>query len=82
MKQWQSLALSSDQQSILETFGVENSWSLTYNLYANLLLGTGLVQQSVSAHVVGTIPEFNLMSTGARCSYEFSWDPSEPRYVT
>ena len=82
MEKWQSLALSSDQQSILATFGVEDSWSLMYNLYADLLLGTGLVPQSVSIHVVGTMSEFNPMFTGARCSYEFPWDPSEPRYAT
>ena len=48
MEKWQSLALSSDQQSILATFGVEDSWSLMYNLFADKMLGLDFVPQSVS----------------------------------
>ena len=59
MEEWQSLALPSNQPgtdgTIVGTFEVEDSWSLTYNLYAGLLLGTGLVPQSVSIYSVCAI---------------------------
>ena len=77
MGQWQSLALSSNQQSILATFGDDNSWSLTYNLYADLLLGTGLAPQSVSVCVVCAILVSEITYLGVRCSYELSSDSSE-----
>ena len=47
MDQWKSSALSSDQQRILGVFGEDTSWSLMYNLYIDLLLGTKLVPTSV-----------------------------------
>ena len=44
---WQSLVFSSDHSRILGTFGDDDSWSLTYNLYADRLLGTNLVTKLV-----------------------------------
>ncbi|OCH88863.1 DUF1793-domain-containing protein [Obba rivulosa] len=45
--EWESLALSSDQQHLLLDYGDESSWALVYNLYADRLLGTNLVNSSV-----------------------------------
>ncbi|TFY62886.1 hypothetical protein EVJ58_g3577 [Rhodofomes roseus] len=45
---WESLAMSqNDAQGLLFTYGLTNSWALMYNLYADLLLGTNVVSQSV-----------------------------------
>ena len=74
--EWKPLALSSDQKRVLETFGVEDSWSLTYNLYADLLLGTGLVPQLVSAPSVCATVISYAVSAGVRCSYELPPEPS------
>ncbi|KAL1944830.1 hypothetical protein VTO73DRAFT_2450 [Trametes versicolor] len=46
MQQWQSLALSFDQQHFLGVYGNQTSWALMYNLYADRLLGTNLVNQT------------------------------------
>ena len=40
--------MSSDGSHILGFYGEENSSSLLYNIYADRLLGTGLISQSVS----------------------------------
>ncbi|KAJ3538099.1 hypothetical protein NM688_g6567 [Phlebia brevispora] len=46
--QWQSQALSSALQHILTSFGdLDTSWSLSYNLFADRLLGTNLIPSSV-----------------------------------
>ncbi|KAI0358680.1 DUF1793-domain-containing protein [Trametes cingulata] len=45
--QWQSLALSTDQKHILGTYGNQQSWALMYNLYADRLLGTNIVNQAL-----------------------------------
>ncbi|KAF8497609.1 hypothetical protein F5888DRAFT_1906874 [Russula emetica] len=44
--QWKSLALSSDQH-LLAAYGQNNSWTLGYNLFADVWLGTNLVESSV-----------------------------------
>ena len=46
-------ALSSDKQQILGRFGDDtgSSWSLAYNLYADRLLGTNLVPDSVGVMI-------------------------------
>ncbi|KAI0705088.1 hypothetical protein C8T65DRAFT_577862 [Cerioporus squamosus] len=44
---WQSLAESSTQQHLLGVYGDQQSWALLYNIYADLLLGTKLVPQSI-----------------------------------
>ncbi|TFK89099.1 DUF1793-domain-containing protein [Polyporus arcularius HHB13444] len=44
---WLSLAESSSQQHLLGIYGDQQSWALLYNIYADLLLGTKLVPQSI-----------------------------------
>ncbi|PCH43429.1 DUF1793-domain-containing protein, partial [Wolfiporia cocos MD-104 SS10] len=44
---WKSLALSSNQQNILFAYGDSGSWGLMYNLYADLLLQTHLVDETI-----------------------------------
>lgn len=41
--------MSADGQHILASYGNQNSWALVYNLYADRLLETNLVPDSVSA---------------------------------
>ena len=49
MESWQSPALSADKTHILALHGdPQRSWSLSYNLYADRLLGTDFVSSSVS----------------------------------
>jgi hypothetical protein len=45
--QWKSLALTSGQH-LLAYYGHVNSWSLGYNLFADVWLGTNVVDSSVS----------------------------------
>lgn len=45
---WHSLALSSDGSHFLGAYGDQESWALMYNIYADRLLGTGIVNQTVS----------------------------------
>ncbi|KAI0367422.1 DUF1793-domain-containing protein [Pilatotrama ljubarskyi] len=45
--EWQSLALSSDGQHLLGMCGNQQSWSLMYNLYADRLLGTNIVDPAL-----------------------------------
>ncbi|KAH9026781.1 hypothetical protein EDB84DRAFT_1501283, partial [Lactarius hengduanensis] len=40
--QWKSLALASDQH-LLATYGQADSWTLGYNLFADVWLGTGVI---------------------------------------
>ncbi|PCH43427.1 DUF1793-domain-containing protein [Wolfiporia cocos MD-104 SS10] len=47
MNTWKSLALSSNQQNILFAYGDSGSWGLMYNLYADLLLQTHLVDETI-----------------------------------
>ncbi|OBZ70559.1 hypothetical protein A0H81_09078 [Grifola frondosa] len=47
---WQSLALSSDQQHLLEDYGNQQSSALMYNLYADRLLQLNLVNETVYQH--------------------------------
>jgi len=44
--QWKSLAFSNDQH-LLAAYGQNNSWTLGYNLFADVWLGTNLVEPSV-----------------------------------
>ncbi|KAI0793192.1 hypothetical protein C8Q75DRAFT_840168 [Abortiporus biennis] len=45
--QWQSMALSKDQTHLVADYGDDGSWTLAYNLYADRLLQTQLVSDSV-----------------------------------
>ncbi|KAI9513396.1 hypothetical protein F5148DRAFT_1006486 [Russula earlei] len=48
--QWKNLALGGDQH-ILAVYNQANSWTLGYNLFADVWLGTGLVESSIyNAH--------------------------------
>jgi hypothetical protein len=47
--QWKGLALSSDQH-VLAAYGQPDSWTLGYNLFADVWLGTNLVDPSVGIH--------------------------------
>ncbi|KZT10664.1 uncharacterized protein LAESUDRAFT_643335, partial [Laetiporus sulphureus 93-53] len=44
---WQSLALSSDDDNFLFSYGDTGSWALMYNLYADRLLQTGLIDDTL-----------------------------------
>ncbi|KAI9067393.1 DUF1793-domain-containing protein [Trametes sanguinea] len=44
---WQSLATSVDQKHILGFYGNQQSWALMYNIYADRLLGTDVVSQTL-----------------------------------
>jgi Domain of unknown function (DUF1793) len=44
--QWKSLAFSGDQH-LLAMYGQNNSWTLGYNLFADVWLGTNLAESSV-----------------------------------
>ncbi|KAL7281476.1 hypothetical protein ACG7TL_004791 [Trametes sanguinea] len=44
---WQSLAISADHKHLLGFYGDEPSWSLMYNIYADRLLGTEIVSQTL-----------------------------------
>lgn len=44
---WQDLALSSNRDHFLFSYGEESSSALMYNLFADRLLGTNLIPQSV-----------------------------------
>ncbi|EMD37588.1 hypothetical protein CERSUDRAFT_114227 [Gelatoporia subvermispora B] len=44
---WESLALSAAQDHLLLAYGDEASWALAYNLYADRLLGTNLINSSI-----------------------------------
>ena len=50
MSQWLSTALSSDKKSVLGIFGEDGSWGLMYNLYADVLLKTDLIPNSVRVY--------------------------------
>jgi hypothetical protein len=47
--QWKNLALSSDQH-VLAVYGQSTSWTLGYNMFADVWLGTNLVDSSVSVN--------------------------------
>ncbi|KAI0335019.1 hypothetical protein GY45DRAFT_1367055 [Cubamyces sp. BRFM 1775] len=44
---WQPLASSSDSQHILGVYGDQGSWALMYNIYADILLGTNIVNETL-----------------------------------
>ncbi|KAH9915051.1 uncharacterized protein BXZ73DRAFT_106359 [Epithele typhae] len=47
MNQWRSLSISDNAKHFLGRYGVQNSRSLLYNLYADRLLNTSVVPQSL-----------------------------------
>ncbi|KAI9513395.1 hypothetical protein F5148DRAFT_1278777 [Russula earlei] len=61
--QWKNLALGGDQH-ILAAYGqVANSWTLGYNLFADVWLGTGLVESSIYNGHSSFIDNITLTST-------------------
>ncbi|KAI0375561.1 DUF1793-domain-containing protein [Pilatotrama ljubarskyi] len=46
-QQWQKLAMASDGSHLTLAYGNSSSWGLTYNLYADKLLGTNVFPQSL-----------------------------------
>ena len=58
--EWLSLVMSSDQSHILGFYGEESSTSLLYNIYADRLLGTSLISQTVSDHLYFQAPIYRL----------------------
>ncbi|KAF8273701.1 hypothetical protein EI94DRAFT_1715629 [Lactarius quietus] len=59
--QWKSLALASDQH-LLVAYGQEGSWTLGYNLFADVWLDTGVVESSVFEGQGGFIDNVTLSS--------------------
>ncbi|KAI0759822.1 DUF1793-domain-containing protein [Trametes elegans] len=78
---WQSLALSSDQQHILGIYGNQASWALMYNLYADKLLGTNVVSQTLLQDqaqfyrsLLQSTPPFGLpIDSGASQTTSLAW---------
>ncbi|KAH9064488.1 hypothetical protein EDB87DRAFT_1241631 [Lactarius vividus] len=62
--QWKGLALDSGQH-LLVAYGVVDSWSLGYNLYADVWLGTGVVESSVYDGQSSFINNYTLTSTSS-----------------
>ncbi|KAH9022178.1 hypothetical protein EDB85DRAFT_382728 [Lactarius pseudohatsudake] len=62
--QWKGLALDSGQH-LLAAYGLVNSWSLGYNLYADVWLGTGVVESSVYDGQSSFINNYTLTSTSS-----------------
>ncbi|KAI9456365.1 hypothetical protein BJY52DRAFT_1171492, partial [Lactarius psammicola] len=60
--QWKSLALESDQH-ILAAYGKADSWTLGYNLFADVWLGTSVVESSVYDGQSSFIDNLTLTST-------------------
>ncbi|KLO10460.1 DUF1793-domain-containing protein [Schizopora paradoxa] len=64
IEQWQNASISRDGTRILSSFENENSTGLVYNLYADRLLGLGLVPQSVydiqSAYIKSQLASNNI----------------------
>ncbi|KAH8993654.1 hypothetical protein EDB86DRAFT_2830153, partial [Lactarius hatsudake] len=64
--QWRSLALDSDQH-LLAVYGQEGSWTLGYNLFADVWLDTGVVGSSVFNGQSSFVDNLALTS-------DFSWN--------
>ncbi|KAI9430131.1 hypothetical protein H4582DRAFT_2104007 [Lactarius indigo] len=60
--QWKGLALGSDKR-LLAVYGQTNSWSLGYNLFADVWLNTGVVESSVYDGQSSFINNLTLTST-------------------
>ncbi|KAI0289968.1 DUF1793-domain-containing protein [Russula brevipes] len=61
--QWKSLGLSSRDQHVLAVYGQANTWTLGYNLFADVWLGTNLVEASVHDGHSRFIDNITLTST-------------------
>ncbi|KAI9433020.1 hypothetical protein H4582DRAFT_1820406 [Lactarius indigo] len=61
--QWRDLALDSDQH-LLAAYGQEGSWTLGYNLFADVWLDTGVVESSVRLSVTSLRDYSSISSFG------------------
>ena len=53
-KAWQSEALAQSDHHVLTSFGdADDTWALTYNLFADKILGTNVIDPSVRSVVCG-----------------------------
>ncbi|EIW62884.1 DUF1793-domain-containing protein [Trametes versicolor FP-101664 SS1] len=78
--QWQSLALSSDQKHLLRVYNDQTSWALMYNLYADRLLGTNLVSDTIlqgqTAYYetqLSSVPAFGLALDNSALGTSAAW---------
>ncbi|KAI0829800.1 DUF1793-domain-containing protein [Trametes gibbosa] len=78
--QWESLALSANRQHILGVYGNQVSWALMYNMYADRLLGTSLVNdtllQSQTAFyksLLSSVPTFGLQLDNTALGTSAAW---------
>ncbi|KAI9447112.1 hypothetical protein BJY52DRAFT_375069 [Lactarius psammicola] len=60
--QWKSLALASNQH-LLATYGQADSWTLGYNLFADVWLGTSVIESSIYSGQSSFINNLTLTST-------------------
>ncbi|KAF8263273.1 hypothetical protein EI94DRAFT_1598265 [Lactarius quietus] len=60
--QWKGLALASDQR-LVAIYGLPNFWTLGYNLFADVWLGTSIVESSVYSSQSGFIDNMTLSSS-------------------
>ena len=59
--QWKTAALASDQHLLAE-YNMDNTWTLGYNLFADVWLRTNVVESSVCIHVDTSYPASHLFS--------------------
>ncbi|KAI9433068.1 hypothetical protein H4582DRAFT_2082873 [Lactarius indigo] len=64
-RQWKGLALADDQH-LLAAYGLVDSLTLGYNLYADVWLGTGVVESSVYDGQSSFINNYTLTSTSSK----------------
>ncbi|KZT10711.1 uncharacterized protein LAESUDRAFT_643898 [Laetiporus sulphureus 93-53] len=62
--EWHSLALASNQENVLFSYGDANSWALMYNFYADSLLQTGLIDDTASLHAGHSTIGYSLSAFG------------------
>ncbi|KAL1945995.1 hypothetical protein VTO73DRAFT_1997 [Trametes versicolor] len=77
---WKSLALSSDGSHLLGVYGDQQSWALMYNIYADRLLGTGIVNHSILQGqtafyktLLNSAPSFGLPLTDTSGATNAAW---------
>ncbi|TCD67398.1 hypothetical protein EIP91_012433 [Steccherinum ochraceum] len=77
MQMWKSSAISSDGTHILETYGGnQSSWSLPYNLYADKLLQTNLVDNALYSAETSFLNKLSNVTTSSATPFGVPVDPS------
>ncbi|KZT10665.1 uncharacterized protein LAESUDRAFT_755360 [Laetiporus sulphureus 93-53] len=64
ISKWQTLALSANQDNFLFSYGAANSWALMYNFYADRLLQTGLINDTLYERQSNYYQELSDADTG------------------